>query len=127
MPTTLNFNVGGDGTSSIAGRVRTTAMLFPARSTFSPTAANPGLLNPTAPKMFDEDGNGIYSSVLLDSIEWEGPIETEAERATRGGVLPPDDSTTEVVASYLQRFAERAWRRPVSLEELETYLSFLRI
>ena len=24
------------------------------------------LLNPTAPKMFDDEGNGIYSTVLLD-------------------------------------------------------------
>ena len=46
------------------------------------------LLNPVAPKMFDEDGNGIYSVVLLDWIEWEGPIETEAELAIRDGVLP---------------------------------------
>jgi mono/diheme cytochrome c family protein len=80
------------------------------------------LLNPTAPKMFDEDGNGIFSSVLLDWIEWEGPIESEAERATRKGLLPPDDATPEVVANHLQRFAERAWRRPVVEDDLSHYL-----
>ena len=53
------------------------------------------LLNPTAPKMFDEESNGIYSSVLLDWIEWEGPIESEAERSTRDDVLPLDDATPE--------------------------------
>ncbi|MEM7011266.1 MAG: DUF1592 domain-containing protein [Verrucomicrobiota bacterium] len=81
------------------------------------------LLNPYAPKMFDEEGNGIYSVVLLDWIEWEGPIETDAERATRNDVLPPEDATPEIVAEYLQRFAVRAWRRPVMLEELKPYLS----
>ena len=80
------------------------------------------LLNPVAPKMFDEEGNGIYSVVLLDWIEWEGPIVTDAERATREGVIPPEDATIEVVAEHLQCFAERAWRRPVSQPELEPFL-----
>ena len=65
---------------------------------------------------------GSSRSVLLDWIEWEGPIESEAERATREGLLPRDDATPEEVASHLQRFAERAWRRPVSMEELQPYL-----
>lgn len=80
------------------------------------------LLNPTAPKMFDEDGNGIYSTVLLDWIEWEGPLVSDAEKATREGILPPEEASLEQVASHLERFAERAWRRPVSLEELQPYL-----
>ncbi len=81
------------------------------------------LLNPVAPKMFDEEGNGIFSTVLLDWIEWEGPLESDAERATREGLLPPDDATAEVVAEHLKRFAERAWRRPVSPQELKSYLN----
>ncbi|MFT4558466.1 MAG: hypothetical protein ACI92S_003847, partial [Planctomycetaceae bacterium] len=80
------------------------------------------LLNPTAPKMFDEEGNGIYSTVLLDWIEWEGPIESEVERATREGVFPPDEAASEV-SGHLQRFAERAWRRPVASDELLHYLT----
>ena len=80
------------------------------------------LLNPLAPKMFDEDGNGIFSFALLDWIEWEGPIESKSEQATRVGVLPSNDATTEEVATHLQRFAERAWRRPVSPDELKPYL-----
>ncbi len=80
------------------------------------------LLNPTAPKMFDEEGNGIYSSVLLDWIEWEGPLVSEAESAVRDGLLPHDDSTVEEIGDKLLRFAERAWRRPVTMEELRPYL-----
>ena len=34
------------------------------------------LLNPNAPQMFDDKGNGIFSTVILDWIEWEGPIVT---------------------------------------------------
>jgi len=81
------------------------------------------LLNPTGPKLFNENGEGIFSFVLLDWIEWEGPIESSPEQATRLGILPPEDATPEVVARHLQRFAQRAWRRPVEMEELQHYLT----
>ena len=84
------------------------------------------LLNPNAPQMFDGQGNGIFSTVILDWIEWEGPLVTEAEKSRRDGVLPPDDAPLEVVAEHLQRFAERAWRRPVKKEELKDYLETYR-
>ena len=84
------------------------------------------LLNPNAPQMFDDKGNGIFSTVLLDWIEWEGPLVSEAEKSRRKDLLPPDDATPEVVAEHLQRFAERAWRRPVKKEELEQYLQSYR-
>jgi hypothetical protein len=84
------------------------------------------LLTPNAPQMFDEKGNGLFSTVLLDWIEWEGPIETDAEKSQRTGLLPPDDATIDVVSEHLQRFAERAWRRPVSRDELSEYLQAYR-
>jgi hypothetical protein len=84
------------------------------------------LLTPNAPQMFDDKGNGLFSTVLLDWIEWEGPIETDAEKSRRNGLLPPDDATIEVVAEHLQRFAERAWRRPVKQDELSDYLQAYR-
>ncbi|MFM7605472.1 MAG: DUF1592 domain-containing protein, partial [Prosthecobacter sp.] len=80
------------------------------------------LLNPNAPQMFDDKGNGLFSTVLLDWIEWEGPLVSEAEKSHRKDVVPPDDATPEVVAEHLRRFAERAWRRPVRLEELAEYV-----
>ena len=80
------------------------------------------LLNPNAPQMFDDKGNGIFSTVILDWLEWEGPLVTEAEKARRQGVIPSEDATPEMVAEHLQRFAERAWRRPVRMAELKKYL-----
>lgn len=80
------------------------------------------LLSPNAPQMFDDKGNGLFSTVLLDWIEWEGPLETEAEKSRRNGLLPADNAPLEVVAEHLHRFAERAWRRPVKNEELADYL-----
>jgi hypothetical protein len=84
------------------------------------------LLNPNAPQMFDEQGNGIFSTVLLDWIEWEGPLQTEAEQSRRNDVLPADDATSEVVAEHLRGFAQRAWRRPVKEDELQGYLQSYR-
>ena len=84
------------------------------------------LSSPSFPQLFDDKGNGLYSLVLIDWIEWEGPLVSEAEKARRQGLLPPDDATPEVVAEHLQRFAQRAWRRPVKKEELERYLRTYR-
>jgi len=84
------------------------------------------LLNPNAPQMFDDKGNGLFSTVLLDWIEWEGPLVTEEEKSRRDGLLPPDDAPLEVVAEHLHRFAERAWRRPVKKDELADYLQTCR-
>lgn len=84
------------------------------------------LLNPNAPQMFDGDGNGIFSTVIIDWVEWEGPLVTAEETSQRDGVLPPEEATPEQVAEHLTRFAERAWRRPVSREELDGYLETYR-
>lgn len=84
------------------------------------------LLNPNAPQMFDDKGNGLFSTVLIDWIEWEGPLETEAEKSRRVGLTPPEGATNELVAEHLQRFAERAWRRPVKQGELADYLQAYR-
>lgn len=90
-------------------------------------SSEPLLLDPNAPQMFDDKGNGIFSTVLLDWIEWEGPLVTDAEKSRRKGVLPPNEASSEVVAEYLRHFAERAWRRPVKREELEDYLESYRV
>jgi hypothetical protein len=84
------------------------------------------LLEPNAPQMFDEKGNGLFSTVLLDWIEWEGPLVSEAEKSRRNGLLPPENAPLELVTEHLQRFAERAWRRPVKLDELANYLQAYR-
>jgi mono/diheme cytochrome c family protein len=80
------------------------------------------LLNTNAPQMFDDKGNGIFSTVLVDWIEWEGPLLTPAEKALRTGLIPADDAPPEAVAERLRQVAERAWRRPVRVEELAQYL-----
>jgi mono/diheme cytochrome c family protein len=125
MPTSLHFCVvATDVVDRRAGAAFRNALA--SRSYIFTHSSETALLNPNAPQMFDGEGNGIFSSVLLDWIEWEGPLQTEAEQSRRSGVLPPDDATVEVVAEHLQRFAERAWRRPVTTDELQDYLQSYR-
>lgn len=121
MPTSLEFNVVVSDIISRAKGGHHRNILGGSSYIFTHTSETQ-LLNPTGPKLFDEQGNGIFSFVLLDWIEWEGPLESDSERATRDGIMPPDDASTEEIAQRLQRFARRAWRRPVDVEELRFYL-----
>jgi len=121
MPKTLGFSVvASDEVKGVHFR-----RLFDS-TIFTHSSETLLLTSPAFPQLFDGKGNGLYSLVLLDWVEWEGPLVSDAEKSRRKEVLPPDDATPEVVAEYLQRFAERAWRRPVKKEELERYLQSYR-
>ena len=125
MPTTLHFCVvATDGVDRRGGAAFRNAIA--SRGYIFTHSSETMLLNPNAPQMFDDKGNGIFSTVLLDWIEWEGPLVTDAEKSRRTNVQPPDDATTDIVAKHLAHFAERAWRRPVKKEELEHYLDSYR-
>ena len=121
MPTTLDFCVvATDVVDRRGGAAFRNALNSP---TYMFThSSETQLLNPNAPQMFDDQGNGLFSTVLLDWIEWEGPLVTEAEKARRTDLLPPADATTELVAEHLRRFAQRAWRRDVKVEELADFM-----
>ena len=80
------------------------------------------LLNPNAPQMFDGKGNGIFSTVILDWIEWEGPLVSKEEKTRSEGIFPDENATIESVNDHLRSFAERAWRRQVGKGELAGYL-----
>lgn len=126
MPTTLHFCVvSTDVVDRRAGAAFRNALTSRDGYIFTHSSETL-LLNPNAPQMFDDKGNGIFSTVLLDWIEWEGPIVTEEEKARRSDILPAEDTPPELVAERLRKFAERAWRRPVATEELQDYLQFYR-
>ncbi len=76
-------------------------------------------------KIVDEEGRPVMPLLLVDWVEIEGPLSTEADRAKREGVFPriPDDPN-ELRACW-KRFAERAWRRPVTDSEIERFASFV--
>ena len=125
MPTSLSFCVvATDVVDRRAGAAFRNALT--SRNYMFTHSSETVLLNASAPQMFDDKGNGLFSTVLLDWVEWEGPLETDAEKSRRAGLVPSDDAPPEAVAEHLQRFAERAWRRPVEKAELEKYLNSYR-
>ena len=121
MPATLHFSVvATDVVDRRAGAAFRNVL--GSRTYLFTHSSEKQLLNSNAPQMFDDKGNGIFSTVLVDWIEWEGPIVTAEEKARRQGLMPADDATSEAVAEQLRLFAERAWRRPVRIQELSEYL-----
>jgi mono/diheme cytochrome c family protein len=73
-------------------------------------------------KFTDDDGKPIVPSLLLDSVEWEGPVveswPTPASQSIffRGSGATEDPSYAREI---LARFAERAFRHPVSPDEVD--------
>ena len=82
------------------------------------------MLNPTAYKLFDDDGKPIYPTLIVDWIEWEGPIITADDLAKRQSFQPKSEEEP-VVRAALERFATRAWRRPPVNGELDRYVSLI--
>jgi hypothetical protein len=123
MPTSLDFCVvATTGVDRRQGAAFRNALTSPNGYLFTHSSET-FLLSANAPQMFDDKGNGIFSTVILDWIEWEGPITTDDEKERRTGLIPTQDANADLVADHLQRFAERAWRREVKKEELTAYLN----
>ncbi len=76
-------------------------------------------------KMTDDEGNPLYPFLIFDWIEWEGPITKPEDLEKRAGFFPESEDPSEI-ATTLARFAERAWRRPVTPEELGRYEEIVR-
>jgi mono/diheme cytochrome c family protein len=80
------------------------------------------LQHPTGYKLTDDEGQAIYPLLLIDWVEWEGPIVTDEGRQRREGLYPADVESLSEVRDCLRRFAERAWRRPVTDAEVDRYV-----
>jgi mono/diheme cytochrome c family protein len=73
-------------------------------------------------KFTDDDGKPILPFLLLDSIEWEGPIVESWPTAAHQRIFFGGDKAVKDTAyarEIVARFAERAWRRPVEPAELD--------
>jgi hypothetical protein len=82
----------------------------------------PSLMNPTAFKLFTEDGKAIYPLLLVDWIEWEGPIVSEKMRQWRTSIYPGKTAGGDAIRACLKTLAQRAWRRPVADAEIDPYV-----
>ncbi len=74
---------------------------------------------PQSYKLFDEQGRPIFPLLIVDWVEWEGPILTEEDKKKREGLFPAKSEDLVEARECLQRFATRAWRRPATDAEIE--------
>ena len=82
-------------------------------------------LNPTGYKLFDDQGQTLYPMLLVDWIEWEGPLVREADWKKREGLVPTKDGDLAEARECLQRLATRAWRRTATDDEVSRYVKIV--
>ena len=79
-------------------------------------------VTPKSYKLLDEEGRSIFPLLIVDWVEWEGPILTEADQKKREGLFPAKAGDLAEARECLKRFAARAWRRPVGDADIERFM-----
>ncbi len=77
-------------------------------------------------KLTDEAGNARYPFLILDSVSWKGPIIEDHEKQLRDDYMPRDEGNLKQARDCLATLAKRAFRRPVSDEEINQYLRIVQ-
>ncbi|MDB5337581.1 MAG: hypothetical protein JWN70_3200 [Planctomycetaceae bacterium] len=80
---------------------------------------------PTGYKLFDDEGKSIFPLLIVDWVEYEGPILPAADIQKREGLTPVKDGDLAEARVCLQRFATRAWRRPAIDNEVDRYMKLM--
>ena len=80
---------------------------------------------PKSYKLLDEQGRSIFPLLIVDWVEWEGPILTEADQKKREGLFPARAGDLAEARECLKHFAARAWRRPVVDADIERFMKVI--
>lgn len=86
---------------------------------------------PKGYKLFtDDDRRPIFPLLLVDWLEYEGPILTEADKQKREGLIPLESTPGPSIElndarSHLTRLMTRAWRRQPARAEVDRYIQVL--
>ncbi len=73
-------------------------------------------------KLTDDDGQPIWPTILLDWVEWQGPIHQSWPTPAHQQIFFAGEGATKDLAyarEILSRFARRAYRRPVEPAEVD--------
>lgn len=117
-----NFNVMNESPGMLADGQTPSVSQFP----FVNTKVSRSY-RPTGYRLFNDAGQLIFPLLIVDWVEYEGPILPEADQHKREGLLPAKDGDLTAARESLRRFATRAWRRPVTNAELDRYLKVIEI
>ncbi len=70
-------------------------------------------------KLTDEEGIPIRPFLIVDFVELEGPLQSAWPSPQQVALVPPGSADAAQAREILQRFAERAFRRPPQSNEVE--------
>lgn len=73
-------------------------------------------------KLTDEQGEPLWPFLIIDWIEWSGPLAGDGPTFAQREYLPDDPNDREQVRASLAKFIERAFRRPATTEDVGRYL-----
>jgi len=77
-------------------------------------------------KLTDEAGKPRYPFLIMDSISWKGPIIEDHEKQLRADYMPREDGNMQQARTCLVTLAKRAFRRPVTDEEMAGYMTIVQ-
>jgi len=77
-------------------------------------------------KLTDEQGQPRYPFLIMDSISWKGPIIEDREQQLRDDYMPREVGDLQQARASLATLAKRAFRRPVTDEEISHYLRIVQ-
>ena len=115
-----NFNVMNESPGMLADGQTPSVTQFPFVNT---KVSRPN--RPTAYRLFNDEGQSNFPLLIVDWVEYEGPIILETDQRKREGLVPAKDGDLTEARECLKRFATRAWRRLVTDAELNLYLKIV--
>ena len=76
-------------------------------------------------KLSDEEGNALYPFLILDWMEWSGPIVEDGPTYAQREYMPKESGNLTQAREALARFAEQAFRRPVRADETDDFVKLM--
>ena len=77
-------------------------------------------------KLTDEQGRARYPFLILDSATFKGPFITPEQQERRAEYFPREAGNLEQIREGLAKLARRAFRRPVTDQELDGYVKIVK-
>lgn len=77
-------------------------------------------------KITDEEGQPLVPFLIVDWVEWEGPIMPDGPTYAQQHYMPKEAGNFDQVREVLTRFVERAFRRPAAKEEVEQFVKLVQ-
>ena len=81
---------------------------------------------PWQTKLTDEEGKPILPFLIVDWVEWEGPVMDAAPTIAQREYLPKDKKDVSQARDIFKRFADLAFRRPVKPQELDRFENLVK-